>query len=249
MKKETRSAKHSPATWLDIALCLVVGIGSPLLASFLLKPVTSFLSGEWFLAKSIITYILIAFCFGGTAYVVGVRRGKVSWAEMGFLPPMWQWRWLPMAVVILCAAIPVQALMSFLTDYLVGGYVENSSMLKLLTGGSYSFSWAGFGLAFLGAGLIAPIAEEFYFRGLLYNLLKSRIEVTLGILVGSAVFGLGHLTSVGVVISSFVFGVIASIVYERSQSIWLPIALHVIQNAFGVIAVFGLLFVKAQMGL
>ena len=69
-----------PATWLDIALYLVGGFGLLLLASI----GVSFLFTEISLLASLVIYLLNFFVLCGAVYALGVRRGKLTWEEMGF---------------------------------------------------------------------------------------------------------------------------------------------------------------------
>ena len=101
------------------------------------------------------------------------------------------------------------------------------------------FSWINFALTFLGAGLLAPISEELYFRGLLHGWFRSRRFVFwLRVLLSSILFGLAHFDSLAVVVSSFVLGLANALFYEWSKSIWVPIAMHVITNSVAVVLLY-----------
>jgi membrane protease YdiL (CAAX protease family) len=93
-------------------------------------------------------------------------------------------------------------------------------------------------LNLIGAGLLVPIAEELYFRGLLYGWLKTRLGFWLRVLISSAIFGLAHFDSIAVVASSFVLGMVNAVAYEKSKSLWLPIAIHMVTNSAAIILLY-----------
>lgn len=171
--------------------------------------------------------------------MLGVRRGKLTWKEMGFLPPKVQWRWLLVAVVASAILIPLRMILGVVIVLLAEGGFENVQARADVVSVGMNFSWINFLLTFLGVGVIAPISEELYFRGLLHGWFKSRrFAFWLRVLLSSALFGLAHFDSLAVVASSFVLGVANALLYERSRSIWIPIAMHIFTNGSGVLLLY-----------
>ncbi len=86
--------------------------------------------------------------------------------------------------------------------------------------------------------VIAPIGEEFFFRGFFYRSLRTRLPVALAALGVGTVFGLVHAGSTPAEILPLLalLGVIFCLVYERTGSLFAVIALHALNNfiAFGV---------------
>jgi membrane protease YdiL (CAAX protease family) len=81
--------------------------------------------------------------------------------------------------------------------------------------------------------LIAPIAEELFFRGFLFSVLASRIGVLWAALVTGAVFGLIHLPGsplLGVAVL-VAFGALLCVVYWKTGSLIPCMALHALNNA------------------
>ena len=76
----------------------------------------------------------------------------------------------------------------------------------------------------LGA-VVAPLAEEVFFRGYLYAGLRARYGKLAGALGSSVLFAIVHL-SPGVLVPILVMGIIFALLYERTGSIWPCIALH-----------------------
>ena len=91
-------------------------------------------------------------------------------------------------------------------------------------------------LATVGAGVlfvvIAPIAEEFFFRGFLYGALRTRLRWLPAALVGGLIFGSLHVfTGLEAVPLLIALGVILCLLYERTQSLYPCIAFHALNNA------------------
>ena len=83
------------------------------------------------------------------------------------------------------------------------------------------------------AVIVAPLVEEFFVRGLMYQRWAYAWDrPVLALLVTSALFALPH----GHVLGAFVIGAVATLLYVRTRSLWAPIGMHAIENA---IAVFG----------
>jgi membrane protease YdiL (CAAX protease family) len=239
MSEQPLDAQHAsqakPASWLDLPLYLVGGFGLLMLAS----AGVGFAFQEVTILASVALYLLNFLTLAGAVYVWGVRRGKVTWAEMGFLPPRAQWWWLLAAIATSAVLIPLRMALGYLVLWLVEGDLAGiQARADLITAGM-SFSWINFALTFLGAGLLAPISEELYFRGLLHGWFRSRRFVFwLRVLLSSALFGLAHFDSLAVVVSSFVLGLTNALFYEWSKSIWVPITVHVINNSVAVVVLY-----------
>lgn len=80
--------------------------------------------------------------------------------------------------------------------------------------------------------LFAPIIEEIFFRGFLFQGFRQKYGLVGGALISSAVFALGHLDPVAL-IPTFILGLLLAYMYHRSNSVWPGIILHFLVNAFG----------------
>lgn len=74
----------------------------------------------------------------------------------------------------------------------------------------------------------APVAEEWFFRGLLLPRWSYKWGPVGGVIGSSLLFALGHAEILG----GFVFAVAMCAVYARYQTLWAPIIVHVTNNAF-----------------
>ena len=87
------------------------------------------------------------------------------------------------------------------------------------------------GVAILLAVFIAPIMEEFVFRGMILNRLIVKIGVQKAVIISSIIFGALHGEAI---VGASLFGVVMGLLYLHTQSLWAPILLHVANNAVAV---------------
>ena len=85
-------------------------------------------------------------------------------------------------------------------------------------------------------GLVAPLVEEFFFRGFLFGVLREKLGVAWGALLAGSVFGLIHvagtpLRSLGILV---VLGVGLCILYAKTGSILPGIGLHSLHNSISL---------------
>jgi len=76
--------------------------------------------------------------------------------------------------------------------------------------------------------LLAPVAEEMFFRGVVYRLFRQSFGMPMAIVLSAVCFAMmhGHLLS-----PQLIGGFIFAIAYEWSRNLWVPVALHVGANA------------------
>ena len=96
-------------------------------------------------------------------------------------------------------------------------------------------------LAVMAAVVLAPIAEELLFRGLLHRGLRRRIRIVPATALSSVLFAVVHVDvalsqPLALVGLTFV-GVILAIAYERTGSLIVPVVIHAVHNAVTIAAV------------
>jgi membrane protease YdiL (CAAX protease family) len=171
----------------------------------------------------------------GSVYWFGLHRKHFSWYAAGFRPL--SNTWLLISVVLGFVAIPSAGLIALGIRTLLGLPMENPQVQFLAPGG---FTWIGFlGMLLLG-GVIVPIAEELFFRGVLYTWLRDRWGLLVGTLGSALIFGLVHVEP-SVAGAAFVLGIVLAVVYQRSQSLWSSILIHVINNSVQIIILYAFL--------
>lgn len=83
----------------------------------------------------------------------------------------------------------------------------------------------------LGAVVIAPLAEECFFRGLLQTILRNVLQKAWpAVVVAALLFGLAHAQQPQAVPTLIVLGIVMGASYERSGSLVAPLVLHSLFN-------------------
>jgi len=90
---------------------------------------------------------------------------------------------------------------------------------------------------FLVGAVFAPLVEEIFFRGFLFQGLRARYGWVSGMLINSAIFAIAHLDPVSL-IPTFILGSLLAYLYHRSNSVWPGVILHMAVNTFGLISVY-----------
>jgi membrane protease YdiL (CAAX protease family) len=91
---------------------------------------------------------------------------------------------------------------------------------------------------FITGGIIAPVAEEVFFRGVLYRFLRSW-GFTFALAVSTSIFAAFHVLFGGsrmLPLTQILGGVLFAVSLEKGKSLWVPIIIH----ATGNIAIFSL---------
>lgn len=179
--------------------------------------------------------LVYALVMGATALVI-VRRGRGSWRAIGFrAPPLLPLLLTPLIFTgQLLALLLVNALMLLLL-----GRFENPQIDALTDPGG--FAWSNFFAVFVVGALIAPMVEETVFRGLLYQWLRQCVGSGAAVLLSAALFALAHYLDprmLPLLPALFVVGTILALAFEWARSLWVPIALHAMQNALGICVIF-----------
>ena len=83
-------------------------------------------------------------------------------------------------------------------------------------------------------GILAPISEEFIFRGLIFRRGRDYFGFVLGALFSALSFGIyhGNLTQG---IFAFIMGMLFCVLYEHYGTLWAPIAAHMANNLFATL--------------
>ncbi|NWG35437.1 MAG: CPBP family intramembrane metalloprotease [Chloroflexi bacterium] len=91
---------------------------------------------------------------------------------------------------------------------------------------------------FMVVGVIfAPIIEELFFRGFLFQGFRQQYGWVRGALLSSFIFGAAHLDPAAF-LPTAILGFLFAYLYHRTHSVWVPILLHVLVNALGLCAAY-----------
>ena len=172
-------------------------------------------------------------CFQGASWLLipfFLRQHQVGWREaFGFRGPKLK-NALLTAIVFIAVVLPVVLLLqdaSIHTLEKLGWPSEDQAAVKLLTDAK---SW--WTTVYLGvfAVVIAPVAEEFIFRGMLYPLVKQLGSPRYAFFGISAIFAEIHF-DMGTLVPLFVLALALTWLYEKTDNLLAPIAAHALFNA------------------
>ena len=103
-------------------------------------------------------------------------------------------------------------------------------------------TWPEVIVGFLAFVILAPIAEELFFRGFLFGRLRRLLPFWAAALLTSMLFGLAH-GQLNVGIDTFALSLVLCFLYEGSGAIWSSIVLHMLKNGVA----FALLFQMSSL--
>ncbi|MFP4298245.1 MAG: CPBP family intramembrane glutamic endopeptidase [Spirulinaceae cyanobacterium] len=107
--------------------------------------------------------------------------------------------------------------------------LQNSTLFLTAEDTSYAFAYNFFSATVLI--IVAPIVEEFLFRGIIFQRFATRWSMGTAIIGSSILFGFLHFNPIGL----SVFSVIVTLLYLKTHSLVIPILFHSINN--GVVAI------------
>lgn len=181
---------------------------------------------------SLLVSIAFQFIIAGIAlaFVIG-RIGPVQW--LGLKWPNWHW-------VFLIAPGTVFAMWMIFGALQLGGYMEwMESMgvepvqdtVKLLQNASDPVV---LGLMGFAAVIAAPLCEEIVFRGYVYPAAKRFAGPWVAMVCSALIFGAAH-GSLSALLPLVIFGCVLVYLYEKTGSLWAPIAVHLCFNGATVL--------------
>ena len=160
---------------------------------------------------------------GGT-WVFGAMRHKASLDILGFRrTSLTSVTWLPF--VALSIGLSTTAVYALLAHWLEIDFLVPDQGLEEIAALDSLAVLPTFAII----GLLAPFAEEVFFRGFLLAALASVIGGLRGAVASSAIFSVVHL-NVSTLLPIFVMGMLLAWLYLRTGSIWPPIVAHAAQN-------------------
>lgn len=162
-----------------------------------------------------------------TAWLFSSVKYKCGWWALGF-------RRFKVRNGLILAALVVAAglLISFLYDLLMTSLGEGPPSTV-----AQDFTQTGLGLAtiVLLAVVVAPIAEETFFRGFVFTGIGNRYGYGWGAVVSALLFSVAHIVQPGALLPIFILGLILAWLYMRTGSIWICIFAHCAYNSLALL--------------
>jgi len=197
--------------------------------------------------KRLMMYVTVLALYLQNILMVGVvafflRQYGTSLAQIGLRRPTRRQilLGLGLGVAVLLAANGLEQGLGLLLQRLLGhvtaeklekfsSALDAGSMFK----GISSPLWKA--IFFVAGAIVTPIGEETFFRGFLYNALKFRYGVVVGIIFSGLIFALAHVSPLALLVI-FPMGMILAYVYEKTGSLWTTIMMHMVVNGVGLAA-------------
>jgi hypothetical protein len=159
------------------------------------------------------------------AVLAGILLRRMSWAEAGLRAAAWWWFLVALAAAL--ALLPIRLVIGYALQMLIDPTMQNLADLNTAIFPDTSF--LGFLLLLLFGGLMVPLAEELFFRGVIYGWLRRHLSLWPAMGISALLFGAAHLY-LPTAAAAFVIGVALAYTYEKSRSLWVPIVIHVANN-------------------
>jgi len=166
------------------------------------------------------------------AVALALRRRGGGLATVGLLPLGWRGATIAILLGVLIAFGLSAVLYGLQQAMHLPSKTPGAEMLA-----PAGFSWLGWGVMLLVAGLLAPFAEEVMFRGLVFGWLRQRLRPSLAALVSALPFGLLHIQPQHILYAGAA-GFFLALIYQRSGSLWSSIAAHMAINIIAVSEVY-----------
>jgi membrane protease YdiL (CAAX protease family) len=96
------------------------------------------------------------------------------------------------------------------------------------------------------ATIVAPIVEETFFRGFLYNALRSVLPVWLAAIGQAVLFGAGHIYEPLGIFATFVIGLILATIYEWRKTLIAPMIVHCMYNSLVMVVIASAIMANAN---
>ncbi|MFQ5924637.1 MAG: lysostaphin resistance A-like protein [Dehalococcoidia bacterium] len=195
-----------------------------------------FLTSADFLQRLVIAGLVTSFALQGviffTAWLFSVSKYRSGWRALGFRSFSMK-RALLLVLVVLGIGVLVNVLYELL---IVNLGMEPPPAVPP------EFIQSGLSLAMLSllAVLVAPFAEEIFFRGFIFSGIGNRYGYGWGAILSALIFALVHvltLWQVGVLVPVFLLGLLLAWLYIRTHSIWPCIFTHFAYNSLALLFV------------
>ena len=154
------------------------------------------------------------------------------------LPPA---RAIGVAIVFILAAFPIVSLVNWLTVSGLGRADGEQELVSLFRRIAAGHEYAAIGKLVLATVIIAPVCEEFLFRGYFYAVGKRYVGSLASGLCMALLFAAFH-TNLQSLPGLFVLALCLTAAYERTGSLLVPIGMHTLYNGSSL----ALLYLQSQ---
>jgi hypothetical protein len=207
-------------TWWGLGLFVMLIMG--IVATIIFSRSVSFIQNTGLIIIELLYLVPVA---------VILARRRAPWKMLGFRP--FDTQTLGIGCGLLVGAYMIIILHNVILS-LAGFITQGESIFQFL--GRLENP-----LVFVFAGIVlAPIVEEIFFRGFLFNGFRQRLGWNKAALLSSLFFSLAHMEPVAL-IPTFILGYLLAYLFHRSNSLWPGVVLHCLVNFFGFCMIYTVL--------
>ena len=149
---------------------------------------------------------------------------RIDWRAIGF--GKFDWATLGLGCGLLIASYGIIIVHNMILYGL--GVTTQGEQISQLFGMLDSPGWF-----FVVGAILAPLVEEIFFRGFLFQGFRAQFGWVKSMLLSSAIFGMAHLDPAAL-IPTFILGCLLAFLYQRSNSVWPGVILHALVNTVGL---------------
>ena len=165
------------------------------------------------------------------AWFFSLRKYRLSWRSFGFRGYEERGSWA-VAAALIVGGVLATTILSTVSDYAyrrIVGPVPTENVVTI-----FPHTSAGLALFIVLAVLVAPLLEETFFRGFVFQGFSRSWGPLAGAVVSALVFALWH-QQLSVLIPIFGLGLLLAAAFYWTRSIYTNIAFHAVFNALGII--------------
>ena len=164
-----------------------------------------------------------------TVWYFAIRPAGGSWALLGFrrIAP------ISTTLIVILGIASAQAVVIAYTQ--VVHWLDYDALIPGDTFESLDIDAVSFIIIAMSAIVFAPLFEEMFFRGFMYQAFRKSMPLWPAVLLSSAIFGIVHLDA-AIMIPIALVGMILLGIYRWTGNLWSSIITHAGYNAFGITA-------------
>jgi uncharacterized protein len=225
MREETSENPFQSLTVRNLSLKFLILTIALAISLIPLRPLVSELSSQ---ALTLLIYIL-QFTLVCLWVLVDLKKRNIKLKHIiGLIPP--NYPWLPMlglVILILLFSLSAYLITFSLVSLIAPDFI--SQLLQQLSERSNPNTSTPLLFTLLQAIayiIVAPITEEFLFRGYILQRWASKWSMTVALVASSILFGVLHANIIGL----SMFGLVMGVLYIRTRTLLIPIACHAFNN-------------------
>ena len=226
-----------PWNWRDVLLAVVIA-AAPIAILTVLGTIsgagssTSTKPTAAFALAAIVSTVLVDGWLVFWAWFFSLRKYRLPLASYGFRGFEERSSW-GVAGAVIVGGVLATIILGDVSDFIyrhVIGPVPQENVVTI-----FPHSSAGLALFVVLAVLIAPVLEETFFRGFVFQGLASSWGPIAGALTSAFVFALWH-QQLSVLVPIFGLGVLLAAAFYWTKSIYTNMTMHAVFNALGIVA-------------